>query len=102
MAELYDLVLRRTLLLSSPVITARRAYRKAASHTMSCPLAGPDQARDEYKLHNGTRGLATNLAGRNGRPEIKQELLKGQKVGEKTFKTHLDGHNLFPLHGRNK
>ena len=31
-----------------------------------------------------------------GNPEIKDELLKGKKVGDKTFKVHLDGYNLMP------
>ena len=32
-----------------------------------------------------------------GEPHIKEKLLKGHKAGEKTFKVHLDGHNLLPL-----
>jgi arylsulfatase A-like enzyme len=31
-----------------------------------------------------------------GDPDVKQELLKGMKVGDKTFKTHLDGYNFMP------
>ena len=38
-----------------------------------------------------------------GDPEIKEKLLKGHKVGHKTFKVHLDGHNLLPyLTGKEK
>jgi arylsulfatase len=29
-----------------------------------------------------------------GAPEVKEQLLKGMKVGDKTFKVHLDGYNL--------
>jgi arylsulfatase A-like enzyme len=29
-----------------------------------------------------------------GEPNVKEELLKGKKVGEKTFKVHLDGYNI--------
>ena len=29
-----------------------------------------------------------------GEPNVKEELLKGKKVGDKTFKVHLDGYNL--------
>ena len=29
-------------------------------------------------------------------PNVKEDLLKGQKVGNKTFKVHLDGYNLIP------
>jgi arylsulfatase len=32
-----------------------------------------------------------------GVPDIKEKLLKGHKVGDKTFKVHLDGYNLVPL-----
>ena len=31
-----------------------------------------------------------------GEPDIKQKCLKGHKAGDKTFKVHLDGHNLVP------
>ncbi len=31
-----------------------------------------------------------------GEPDIKEKLLKGHQVGEKTFKVHLDGYNLLP------
>jgi arylsulfatase len=32
-----------------------------------------------------------------GDPNVKEKLLKGYKVGKKTFKVHLDGYNLAPL-----
>ncbi|HET6347887.1 MAG TPA: arylsulfatase, partial [Candidatus Krumholzibacteria bacterium] len=31
-----------------------------------------------------------------GVPDVKEQLLKGMKVGTKTFKVHLDGYNLLP------
>ena len=31
-----------------------------------------------------------------GDPDVKEKLLKGYKVGDKTFKVHLDGYNLVP------
>jgi arylsulfatase len=31
-----------------------------------------------------------------GEPEIREKLKKGHKAGDKTFKVHLDGHNLLP------
>jgi len=38
-----------------------------------------------------------------GDPDIKEKLLNGHKVGHKTFKVHLDGHNLLPyLTGKEK
>ncbi len=32
-----------------------------------------------------------------GEPDIKEELLKGKKVGDTTYKVHLDGYNLMPF-----
>ena len=32
-----------------------------------------------------------------GNPNVKEELLKGMKVGDKTFKNHLDGYNFLPF-----
>jgi arylsulfatase len=32
-----------------------------------------------------------------GDPSVKDELLKGMKVGDKTFKNHLDGYNFLPF-----
>jgi len=32
-----------------------------------------------------------------GMSDVKEKLLKGYKVGEKTFKVHLDGYNMMPL-----
>jgi arylsulfatase A-like enzyme len=31
-----------------------------------------------------------------GDPGVKEKLLNGMKVGDKTFKTHLDGYNFLP------
>ena len=31
-----------------------------------------------------------------GEPDIKEKLLKGHKVGDKTFKVHIDGYNMLP------
>ena len=31
-----------------------------------------------------------------GEPDISEKLLKGHKVGDKTFKVHIDGYNLLP------
>ena len=36
------------------------------------------------------------LAAAAGETEVKEELLKGSKVGDKTFKVHLDGYNQLP------
>ena len=39
--------------------------------------------------------MPTLLAGA-GDPEVKEKLLKGMKVGDKTFKVHLDGYSFVP------
>ncbi len=31
-----------------------------------------------------------------GQPNVKEELLRGKRVGDKTYKVHLDGYNLLP------
>jgi arylsulfatase A-like enzyme len=44
----------------------------------------------------GEDWLPTLLAAA-GNSEVKDKLLKGEKVGDKTFKTHLDGYNFMPF-----
>jgi arylsulfatase len=39
---------------------------------------------------------APTLLAAAGVPDVKEQLLKGMKVGDKTFKVHLDGYNLLP------
>ena len=39
---------------------------------------------------------APTLLAAAGVPDIKEKLLKGYKVGKKTYKVHLDGYNLLP------
>ncbi|MFO1115490.1 MAG: arylsulfatase [Beijerinckiaceae bacterium] len=40
--------------------------------------------------------MMTTLLAAAGDPNAKEDLLKGRKVGDKTFKVHLDGYNLIP------
>jgi arylsulfatase len=40
--------------------------------------------------------MPTLLAGA-GEPDLKEKLLKGMEVGNKTFKNHLDGYNFLPF-----
>src|SRR5215467_275761 len=40
---------------------------------------------------------APTLLAAAGVPDAKEQLLKGMKVGDATFKVHLDGYNLLPL-----
>jgi len=40
--------------------------------------------------------MLTTLLAAAGSPNIKNELLKGKKIGSMTYKVHLDGYNLLP------
>ena len=40
--------------------------------------------------------MLPTLVAAAGDPDVKQKLLNGYKVGDKTFKVHLDGYNLIP------
>lgn len=40
--------------------------------------------------------MLTTLVAAAGDPNVKEDLLKGKKVGKKNFKVHLDGYNLIP------
>jgi len=40
--------------------------------------------------------MMTTLVAAAGDPNVKQDLLKGKKVGDITYKVHLDGYNLIP------
>ena len=47
------------------------------------------------EIHSQLDMLPTIMAG-VGVPDVKEQLLKGMKVGSKTFKVHLDGYNMMP------
>ncbi len=47
------------------------------------------------EIFSGMDWLPTYLAAA-GNDKVKEELLKGKKVGDKTFKVHLDGYNMLP------
>ncbi len=54
------------------------------------------------EIFSGMDWLPTFLAAA-GNANVKEELLKGKKVGDKTFKVHLDGYNMLPhLIGKEK
>jgi arylsulfatase A-like enzyme len=53
----------------------------------------PGTLNNEIGAHEDM--LPTLLAAA-GAPNVKDELLKGQKVGSKSFKVHVDGYNLMP------
>jgi arylsulfatase len=53
----------------------------------------PGTVNNEIAAHED---MMTTLLAAAGSPNVKEELLKGKQVGNKTFKVHLDGHNLMP------
>ncbi len=54
------------------------------------------------EIISGMDWLPTYVAAA-GNDKVKEELLKGKKVGDKTFKVHLDGYNMLPhLTGKEK
>jgi arylsulfatase len=54
------------------------------------------------EIFSGMDWLPTFLAAA-GDPNVKEELLKGKKIGDKTYKVHLDGYNMLPyLTGKEK
>jgi len=48
------------------------------------------------EIVSGLDWMPTYLAAA-GNENVKEELLKGKKVGDKTFRVHLDGYNILPL-----
>ena len=60
-------------------------------------LAGPHQAGHGQQRHCRAPRLLPTLLAAAGVPDVKEQLLKGMKVGDTTFKVHLDGYNLLPL-----
>ena len=61
------------------------------------PLAGQDQAGHASRTRSSRHHdwLPTLLA-MAGDPDVKEKLLKGHKIGDMTYKVHLDGYNLVP------
>jgi arylsulfatase len=53
----------------------------------------PGAVNNEIGAHED---MMPTLLAAAGDPNTKEELLKGKKVGDKSFKVHLDGYNLMP------
>ena len=53
----------------------------------------PSTVNNEIAAHED---MMTTLLAAAGSPNVKEELLKGKQIGNKTFKVHLDGYNLMP------
>jgi hypothetical protein len=66
-----------------------------ASASLLC--AGPsDKGRLGAERHRDPSGLAATFLAAAGEPDIKDKLLKGHKVGNMTYKVHIDGLNMLP------
>ncbi len=61
------------------------------------PLAGQGQAGHGGERHLLGTGLAPTLAAAAGNPNIREQLLKRVKLGDRTYKNHLDGFNQMDL-----
>ena len=60
------------------------------------PLAGQDQAGPVSNEIVSHLDLLPTILAMAGDTEVKEKLLKGYKVGDMTYKVHLDGYNLVP------
>jgi len=53
----------------------------------------PGSVNNEIGAHED---MLTTLLAAAGDPNVKEDLLKGKRVGDMTYKVHLDGYNLLP------
>ena len=75
---------------------ARRTPTGKAATACPAPSAGPassSPAPISNDIFSHMDMLPTLMAAA-GVPDVKEQLLKGMKVGDKTFKVHLDGYNI--------
>ena len=69
------------------------------AYRVPCMIKWPGHIRSG-EVENGIAShldLMPTLLAAAGVPDVKEQLLKGMKVGDETFKVHLDGYNLLPL-----
>ena len=64
------------------------------SRALRHSLARRHQARHRQQRPLRPRRHAAHALAAAGVPDVKEQLLKGMKVGNKTFKVHLDGYNI--------
>ena len=70
--------------------------RHARARASSAGPASSSPARSINEVMSHEDWMPTLLAAA-GDPDVKQKLLKGMTVGDKTFKNHLDGYNFLPF-----
>jgi arylsulfatase len=83
---------------------AGRRHSAAKKTPIGTPAGGPALLRWPGVIKPGTvsnevcahEDMLPTLLAAAGVPDIKEQLLKGYKAGDKTFKVHLDGYNLMP------
>ena len=75
---------------------AKRTRTGKAATAFRPPSAGPASSSPAPCSTTSSRheDMLPTLMAAAGVPDVKEQLLKGMKVGNKTFKVHLDGYNL--------
>ena len=73
-----------------------RSWKAVSACRRSC--AGPAMCRrtSQNGIFSGLDWFPTFVAAA-GNPNIKEELMKGKKIGDRTYKNHLDGYNQMDL-----
>ena len=81
---------------NTPFRSRRTPTGKAAGACRLHALAGQDQGRLGAERHRLSHRHVADAAGSRGRSGRQGKALNGYKVGDKTFKVHLDGLNMMP------
>jgi arylsulfatase A-like enzyme len=69
------------------------------AYRVPCMIKWPGHIRSG-EVENGIVShldMLPTLLAAAGVPDVKEQLLKGMKVGDESFKVHLDGYNMLPL-----
>ena len=77
-----------------PFATRRRVTGKAVIECRVSSAAGVIKRGTVLNHICSHEDMLPTLLSAAGVPDVKEQLLKGMKVGNKTFKVHLDGYNL--------
>ena len=75
---------------------ARRTPTGKAATACRCLIRWPGVIKPGTVLNDifAHEDMLPTLLAAAGDPDVKEQLLKGMKVGDKTFKVHLDGYNI--------
>ena len=82
---------------TTPSAARRTRTGRAAGASRARPLARAHRAR--HRLQRGVlaQDMLPTLLAAAGEPDIVEKVKKGHRVGNKTFKVHIDGFNLLPF-----